>query len=323
MTFGHDELLRLARFALACAPAIPLAFGLIGFGRSSREFAGTALAAGAIAALVGLATYLADLGLKHLLDGWPYVIVQGFALAAIPEEVAKYAVLTGIVVAHEDADIGIDIILGSAWVALGFATLENLLFVVAAKDSYQTGLIRAVLSVPWHVVLGVIMGCCLVMARQQRRWRVYWTEAALVVPIVLHGVFDCAALSRRLSPTTTMTSAAIIVLATLVILGAALIALWPLKVIGEFSMSRLADSGRPVGAPAPARRIERASRWIAVTVFGLAALLFLITGLVLWNRSSPAAPLGVAISALMLAFVLLFWRGPAKFKQRSAHLSGT
>ncbi len=168
----------------------------------------TAFVAGALAGLIGTVTYFVILGLKLVLQGWPQALAEGFVGAAIPEELAKYTVLLGIVCAHEDCDIGLDIILGAAWIGLGFAALENVLYVVQAKDVYSTGMVRAVMAVPFHVSLGLVMGACLVMARQQGRWRSLWSVAALALPILLHGVFDTALFSRALSSEGEMSAAA-------------------------------------------------------------------------------------------------------------------
>src|SRR5690242_7917256 len=101
MAFAHDEMLRFAAFGFACAPVIPLAFGLAGFGRPSGELTATAFVAGALAGLIGAVTYFVAGGLKLILHGWPEVIAEGFVAAAIPEELAKFTVLLGIVCAHE------------------------------------------------------------------------------------------------------------------------------------------------------------------------------------------------------------------------------
>ena len=321
MAFAHDELLRFAAFGGACAPVIPLALGLAGFGRPGRELMATAFVAGALAGLIGTVTYFVILGLKMVLQGWPQVLAEGFVGAAIPEELAKYTVLLGIVCAHEDCDIGLDIILGSAWIGLGFAALENVLYVVQAKDVYSTGMVRAVMAVPFHVSLGLVMGSCLVMARQQGRWRLWWSVAALALPILLHGVFDSALFSRALASEGMSAPAAGVFAGTLVLM-AGLIAIWSVEVIARFAPQRLQGRGRPIGALVPTRLVVRIGRWLAISILGLFALIFALGTAANWSDNRLVAMIVGVIGVFLLGFAIFFWRGPAKFRQRAQYLYG-
>jgi len=319
MAFGHDEMLRIGAVALACAPLALLSLGLAGFGRSSRDFASTAFFGGALAGLVGFATYFVIIALPHLLGGGPLAIADGFVGAAVPEEFAKYVLFIRIVSAHEDAEIGLDVILGMAWIGLGFACLENLLFVTSAKNVYQVGFIRAMLSVPLHFTLGIVMGSCLVMAKQPQRSARLWTVIALLVPIALHGAYDSGLFLIRFAAADRMT--ALVVVAGVIILIAVLVAAGAVTVIARFGAYRLDGSGRPIGTVRPKHTIERVGRGFAVTICALFALFFLPTIPLMQTRSPSVVPLWIAIGVLMLALTVLFWRGPAVFRRRAAQLS--
>jgi protease PrsW len=322
MAFAHDELLRFAAFGGACAPVIPLALGLAGFGRPGRELMATAFVSGALAGLIGTVTYFVILGLKLVLQGWPQVLAEGFVGAAIPEEFAKYTVLLGIVCAHEDCDIGLDIILGAAWMGLGFAALENVLYVLQAKDVYTTGLVRAVMAVPFHVSLGIVMGCCLVMARQREHWKPYWVVAALLLPILLHGIYDSALLSRVLTSSGAISVAGAEVFAGIVVVAAGLIAIWSVRVIAKFGALRLRGRGRPIGALGPTRAVQRVGRRLAIGVLGLLALIFVVGALASLSKSSLGALIVGATSILMFAYAVFFWLGPVKFEEAAQYLYG-
>jgi hypothetical protein len=263
--------------------------------------------------IVGLFEIAIASGLGLVLHGWPYVVAKGFVEAAIPEEVAKYAVLVGSISEREDAEIGLDIILGAAWLGLGFAAFENVLYVVQAKDVFHVGYMRALLSVPAHVMFGTIMGCLVVMAWREGRSQRHWTAAALVVPILLHGVFDSSLLAATLSsgrPTLPAAS----VLASAVTVGAILIGLWPSRVIEMVGLRPLRhrSSHRVL---ATNRTVERASRWLAIVIFGLFGLIFALAVPRVWVATPVAAPVIGSIGALMLGFMLFFWRAPVKFRQ--------
>ena len=321
MAFAHDELLRFAAFGGACAPVIPLALGLAGFGRPGRELAATAFVAGALAGLIGSVTYFVILAVKAMLVGWPQVLAEGFVGAAIPEELAKYIVLLGIVCAHEDCDIGLDVILGAGWIGLGFAALENVLYVLQAKNVYITGVVRAVMAVPFHVSLGLLMGSCLVMARQNGRWKLLWSVAALALPILLHGIFDSALFSRALSNGAMSAPAASVFVATLV-LTAGLIATWSVGVIAKYAPQRLQGRGRPIGVLAPARRGVRIGRWLAVGILGLLAVTFGLGAPMAIAQGRLVMMLVGSVSVFLLGFAVFFWRGPTKFRKRAQFLYG-
>ena len=322
MAFAHDELVRFGAFGLACAPVIPLALGLAGFGRPGRELTATAFVAGALAGLIGSVTYFIILGLKLGLQGWPQVIAEGFVGAGIPEEFAKYTVLLGIVYAHEDCDIGLDAILGAAWIGLGFAALENVLYILQAKDIYSTGMVRAVLAVPFHVSLGLIMGCCLVTARQPGRGKLAWTIAALALPMLLHGGFDSALFSRALSSDGRMSAGAAGVFAGIVVLTSGLIAIWSVRVIAKLAPQRLQGRGRPIGTLGPTLRVVRIGRWLAVGFLEIFSLIFVLAAPMTWSESRLGALVVGAAGALMLGFTVFFWRGPVKFRRAAQYLYG-
>jgi hypothetical protein len=230
--------------------------------------------------------------------------------------------LLGIVCAHEDCDVGLDIILGAAWVGLGFAALENVLYVLQAKDVYTTGLVRAVLAVPQHVSQGTVMGCCLVMARQQGRWKPYWAVAALLLPILLHGIYDSAVFSRELTNSGALSVAGAEVFAGIVVVAAGLIAIWSVRVIAKFGASRLHGRGLPIGAFGPTRAVQRVGRRLAIGVLGLLALIFVVGALASWPKSPIGALIVGATSILMLGYTVFFWLGPVKFEQDAQHLYG-
>jgi RsiW-degrading membrane proteinase PrsW (M82 family) len=321
MAFAHDELLRFAAFSGACAPVIPLALGLAGFGRPGRELAATAFVTGALAGLIGSVTYFIILAVKALLVGWPQVLAEGFLGAAIPEEIAKYTVLVGIVCAHEDCDIGLDIILGAAWIGLGFAALENVLYLLQAKNVYNTGVVRAVMAVPFHVSLGLLMGSCLVMAKQNGRFRLLWSVAALALPMLLHGIFDTALFSRALSNGGMSAPAATVFVATLT-LTAGLIAIWSVAVIAKYAPQRLHGRGRPIGVLLPTHRGLRIGRWLAIVILGIFAVIFALGAPMAESEGRLVVMLVATISIFLFGFMVFFWRGPTKFRKRAEYLYG-
>ena len=75
-------------------------------------------------------------------------------------------------------------------ISLGFAGLENVLYVIGDEDWMSVALSRAVFSVPGHFCFGVIMGYFYSLSRFT--WiRLRWNKAmTIIAPIVVHGIFD-------------------------------------------------------------------------------------------------------------------------------------
>jgi RsiW-degrading membrane proteinase PrsW (M82 family) len=80
------------------------------------------------------------------------------------------------------------LILGVA-AALGFATVENILYVV--QNGIYTAVIRAIISVPSHALYGAIFGFYLGEAKFRKRPSL--ALRGLLFAIVLHAIFDSVA----------------------------------------------------------------------------------------------------------------------------------
>ncbi|KAB3525445.1 PrsW family intramembrane metalloprotease [Alkaliphilus serpentinus] len=77
--------------------------------------------------------------------------------------------------------------------ALGFATVENIMYVVFRfSGNYYVGIMRGILSVPAHVLFAVTMGYYLSLAKytEDEGLRKTYFRRSLIVPIILHGLFN-------------------------------------------------------------------------------------------------------------------------------------
>ena len=97
---------------------------------------------------------------------------------------------------HEAFNFTFDGIVYAVIVSLGFATLENILYVVNYM-SLQVALVRGILSVPLHCTCGVFMGYFYGMARNhnahgEHSRSVLERLLALIVPLFIHGLYDFA-----------------------------------------------------------------------------------------------------------------------------------
>jgi RsiW-degrading membrane proteinase PrsW (M82 family) len=110
-----------------------------------------------------------------------------FLCAAIPEELFKFLVVARYCARHPAFDEPMDGVVYGATASLGFATLENVLYV--ARGGWSVAIARAVTAVPCHACLGAILGYHIAQARFGPEGRTsMWT--GLVTVILIHGLYD-------------------------------------------------------------------------------------------------------------------------------------
>jgi RsiW-degrading membrane proteinase PrsW (M82 family) len=138
------------------------------------------------------AVLLVAVPLSVLTEQVPDVYVAGFLgaflTAAIPEELFKLLVLRRYCVRHPEFTSPMDGVVYGAVVSLGFATLENVLYV--ATNGFGVAAIRAITAVPAHAFMGAIMGYYVGRAKFHPNERRRAQRMAYVIPILLHGLYD-------------------------------------------------------------------------------------------------------------------------------------
>jgi len=107
--------------------------------------------------------------------------------AAVPEEFFKFLVITRYSARHPAFDEPMDGVVYGATASLGFATLENILYV--AQGGWFVAAARALTAVPCHACLGAILGYYVGQARFNIERKVsVWM--GLFVAIIIHGLYD-------------------------------------------------------------------------------------------------------------------------------------
>ena len=92
-----------------------------------------------------------------------------------------------------------DIIVYAVFVALGFAALENLLYVFGT-ESIQVGVFRGLLAIPGHVCDGVTMGYYLSFAKYHqtignKKESKKNIMKSILMPTLYHGIYDYCCLT--------------------------------------------------------------------------------------------------------------------------------
>ena len=116
-----------------------------------------------------------------------------FIKIALVEEFAKWIITYKFSYNDPNLDEVYDMIVYSVFVALGFAFVENLLYVF--QGGIGTGIIRALLAVPGHACDGVVMGYYLGLAKLSdinNNFKLNKKNLILsiFVPTIMHGIYD-------------------------------------------------------------------------------------------------------------------------------------
>ena len=177
---------------LLLAALVPAAFLMVQVYRLDRmenEPPGLLLKLVLFGALSGLAAGAIEGALTRVLDvtlggGMLRLVLENFLAVALVEEACKRWVVLKFAWRHPAFDYRFDAVVYCVFSALGFAALENILYV--AEYGFAVAVSRALLSVPGH--------CFFAMQR-------YYIElpdespgqylrASLLVPTLLHGFWD-------------------------------------------------------------------------------------------------------------------------------------
>lgn len=117
-------------------------------------------------------------------------IRQSFIAAAIPEESAKLFMLWLLLRKNSFFDEKIDGIVYASFVSLGFAAVENIMYLSSSENFVTTSITRALFSVPGHFSFGILMGYFYSMARFYTSNKLQNLILSLVAPVIAHGLFN-------------------------------------------------------------------------------------------------------------------------------------
>lgn len=129
-----------------------------------------------------------------------YALGEVFALAfgavALNEELFKFAGLLLLAFPHRFFNEPLDGIVYAVLLAMGFATVENILY--ADRFGMPTVLLRAFTSVPAHLVFAIVQGYFFGLAKFDPARRTRLLLRGLALAVLLHGVYDFLIIQRWL-----------------------------------------------------------------------------------------------------------------------------
>lgn len=124
------------------------------------------------------------------------VFYDAFLTAGIPEELCKFLIFMIFIWHNKNFDEYFDGIVYACFIGLGFACLENFMYVggevfgVSIWSGFATSILRGLLSVPGHFLFGVILGYFLSKAKFKPEKKAKYIWSGLLLAMLAHGLFD-------------------------------------------------------------------------------------------------------------------------------------
>lgn len=113
---------------------------------------------------------------------------NAFAVAGFSEELFKFTALYILIWRNPNFNEKFDGIVYAVFISLGFAGIENILYV--SEGGAGVALSRAWSAVPAHAIFGITMGYYFGIARMYPEIRKSFLWKSLLIPILLHGIYD-------------------------------------------------------------------------------------------------------------------------------------
>ena len=119
---------------------------------------------------------------------------MAFVVAALPEETFKLFALWMVLRKNPYFDEHFDGIVYAVCVGLGFASMENIMYVFGDENWFSTAIVRALLAVPGHYAFAILMVYHFVDHSPKV------AACVLLMPVLAHGTYDALAMSEIVSP---------------------------------------------------------------------------------------------------------------------------
>ena len=128
-------------------------------------------------------------------------VSAAFFGAAIPEEIAKFFMLWLVLRKNPYFDEKMDGIVYAVCVSLGFAALENIMYLISNAEAYlSVGIARAIFAVPGHFCFGILMGYYYSLAKFYPKSATKNKVLVLIAPIIAHGLYDSILFILNVTP---------------------------------------------------------------------------------------------------------------------------
>lgn len=118
------------------------------------------------------------------------LLIHTFLVVGLSEEGFKFLILRGYIYRKPSFNEPYDGIIYNAMVSMGFASVENILYIVESSDPFHTGLLRMFTAVPAHATFAIIMGYFTGLARFSTYLSFFYLTCGLLAAVLFHGAYD-------------------------------------------------------------------------------------------------------------------------------------
>lgn len=180
-----------ALLAIACAPGVSIALYVYLKDKHEREPLGLLVRAFLFGMLSTLLTLLISVPINLLVPIEAHNLtsqaLHAFVIVALVEELSKFVFVRGVFYADANFNEPFDGIVYSVMVSMGFATFENVLYVI--DGGWEVAILRMFTAVPAHASFAILMGFYLGKAKFEHR-KGYYALHALGIATLFHGAYD-------------------------------------------------------------------------------------------------------------------------------------
>lgn len=138
-------------------------------------------------ALIVLPIMFIQYGIQSEVNHVP-ILVEAFLSSAFLEEFFKWFMFMFLIYQHEEFDNHYDGIVYASAISLGFASLENVFYLLS--NGIEFAWMRAFFPVSSHALFGIIMGYYLGKAKMYPKYKYKYLTIALLTPVLLHGIYN-------------------------------------------------------------------------------------------------------------------------------------
>jgi len=179
--------------ALSIAPGIAIAVYIYFKDKHEPEPIGLLL----VSFLYGGISLFIALGISTVINNYITIhendleeqVIHAFLIVALVEEFCKFAFVRGILYRNKNFNEPFDGIVYAVMVGMGFATVENIFYVMNGGGS-TIALIRMFTAVPAHATFAVLMGYFLGKAKFVHKKEFFYGVLALLAATAVHGIYD-------------------------------------------------------------------------------------------------------------------------------------
>ena len=188
---------------LAVAPGLAICLYIFYRDKYNREPAFTLLMSFVWGLLVTLPAVVIEMGADALAsETVTGIIISSFFFVGLVEEFCKFLPLRYYAFSRKSFDEPLDGIVHSVMIGMGFATLENIGYVLTAPDGLQVGMLRMFTSVPGHATFAVIMGYYAGKAKFDFVNRKALLLKGILLATFFHGAYDSCLFLTKILPET-------------------------------------------------------------------------------------------------------------------------